>query len=238
MKPHIGIPTERQTIDGSLYSATPFRYTEALELAGAVPVLIPLTLRSESLRAIYARLDGLLLAGGVDVNPQEYGEMTQPFCGSIDLERDRVELELTRLALGQGLPIFGICRGVQTLNVAAGGSLYQDIASQIPASLPHSRRPCDPRNRRVHSIEIRPGSLLARALGATRVEVNSSHHQAVKQVAPGFRVVARAPDGVIEGLESENHRFVLGVQFHPEWLVDDEGMLRLFQEFARCASVY
>jgi putative glutamine amidotransferase len=79
---------------------------------------------------------------------------------------------------------------------------------------------------------------LARALGATRVEVNSSHHQAVKQVAPGFRVVARAPDGVIEGLESENHRFVLGVQFHPEWLVDDEGMLRLFQEFARCASVY
>lgn len=235
MKPLIGIPTRTQTIDHIVFHSLASTYTRALELAGSAPILVPLRLDEETLRAIFAHLDGLLLAGGIDLHPSEYGEEVEPFCGNVDPERDAVELRLTRWAMEKAMPILGICRGIQTLNVAAGGSLYQDIPAQIENSLHHSHRQGDPYALRVHPIEIAPRSRLAHALGETRVGVNSLHHQSVKQVAPGFHIVARAPDGVIEGIEANAGRFALGVQFHPEWLIDDARMVRLFQEFVQAS---
>jgi putative glutamine amidotransferase len=237
MKPLIGIPTRTQTVDNITFHALASTYTRALDLAGGTPLLIPLRLGEEALRDIFARLDGLLLAGGVDLHPREYGESVEPFCGEIDEARDAAELRLTRWAMQKHMPILAICRGIQTLNVAMGGSLYQDLAAQVANSLPHRHVKGNPYNLLVHSIEIDTQSALARTLGATHVEVNSLHHQAVKQVAPGFHSVARAPDGVIEGIEADDGRFALGVQFHPEWLHDDDTrMLRLFAEFVRASQ--
>ncbi len=237
MKPLIGIPTRSQTYDEILFHALASTYTRALDLAGGAPVLIPLRLSEETLRAIFARLDGLLLAGGVDIHPSEFGEAVEPFCGEIDVARDAVELRLARWALAARLPVLGICRGIQTLTVAAGGSLYQDIPSQVTNALPHSRRAGDPFSRRVHAIEIAESSRLARALGGTRVEVNSLHHQSIKAVAPGWHTVARAPDGIIEGIEADADGFAVGVQFHPEWLIDDDPrMLELFRQLVAASQ--
>jgi putative glutamine amidotransferase len=233
----IGIPSRLLTVEGIPRATMATTYTRALDRVGGAPILIPPQLDDDSLRAILARLDGLMLAGGVDVHPREYGEAIQDFCGEIDAPRDQVELRLTRAALENHLPVFGICRGIQMLNVAAGGSLYQDIAAQAPGALTHPHQKGEPYNRLTHAVEIDEQSRLARALGVTQMRVNSLHHQSVKQVAPGFRVVARAPDGVIEGIEATNGRFALGVQWHPEWLQDDDPrMLDLFGAFVRACD--
>jgi putative glutamine amidotransferase len=234
--PLIGIPTRTLQPEEITFHAIASTYTRAVEIAGGAPVLIPLRLGEDTLRAIFSRLDGLLLAGGVDVHPKEFGEEVEPFCGEIHPERDRVELQLVRWALASQTPILGICRGIQLLNVAAGGSLYQDIPAQIPGALHHSHRKGDPYNLRVHSIQIDPESVLARAINRSEVEVNSLHHQSLKQIAPGFRTVARAPDGIVEGIEAENGHFALGVQFHPEWMVEDPQMVRIFQEFVHASE--
>lgn len=232
MRPLIGIPT-RSITDGAIVRfAVVSTYTRALELAGGAPIAIPLQLGEETLRDIFAHLDGLLIAGGVDVHPSEFGEPIETFCGEIDRDRDIVELNLLRWAMRAQMPVLGICRGIQMLNVAAGGSLYQDIDAQVPHAQPHEHVTGEPYNRRAHSIEVDPESRLARALGATRLEVNSLHHQSVKEVAPGFRIVARAPDGIVEGIEALNGQFAIGVQFHPEWLIDDDArMVQMFKEF-------
>ncbi len=231
------MPTRALTRDNILFYSAPSTYTHALELAGGAPVLIPLNLGEETLRAIFARLDGLLLHGGVDIHPKEFGEAVEPFCGEIDVARDAVELGLTRWALYDQMPILGICRGIQMLNVAAGGSLYQDTRSQLGNVLDHAHQPGEPYNRLTHSIEIDPNSELARALGTTHLDVNSLHHQSLKAIAPGFHVIARAPDGVVEGIEAESPQFAVGVQFHPEWLVEDDArMIALFREFVQAAG--
>lgn len=236
-RPVIGIPA-RSVVDsnnGFRYSGIPLTYSNAVERAGGAPVLIPLQLSEDTLRAIYSRIDALLLAGGVDVHPKEFGEEIEPFCGEIDTSRDETELRVTRWALNDGRPIFGICRGIQMLNVAAGGSLYQDIPSQLETDLSHSYRTGDPYNLRAHSIEFDPTSRMAQVFGATKMDVNSLHHQSLKGVAPGLRVIARAPDGVVEAVESADDRFIIGVQFHPELLDDDERMAKLFKAFVDSA---
>ena len=237
MRPLIGIPT-RTYVDGAITRfAVVSTYTRALELAGAAPIAIPLQLGEETLSTIYARLDGLLIAGGVDVHPSEFGEEVEPFCGEIDRERDVVELQLLRWAIQQDMPVFGICRGIQMLNVAAGGTLYQDIDAQVEHALPHEHVKGDPYNRLTHSVDIDPQSQLARAFGTMRLDVNSLHHQSVKQVAPDFHIVARAPDGIVEGIERLNGSFAVGVQFHPEWLIDDDArMVELFKHFVDAAN--
>lgn len=239
MKPLIGIPC-RSISDGdrNLRFGMMATYTRAVDLAGGAPVLIPLQLSEETLRDILNRLDGLLLAGGVDVHPKEFGEEVLPACGEIDEARDATELWMTRAALADRQPIFGICRGIQTLNVAAGGSLYQDIASQLATDLKHDYRVPEA-NVLAHAVSIESDSRLARALGATHVEVNSLHHQAVKGIAPGLHAVAYAPDGIVEGIETTDDLFVVGVQFHPESLLDeDERMRRLFEAFVSSAREY
>ncbi len=236
--PLVGIPSRS---DQTSRSSTPIftqnrTYVEAVAIASGAPVLIPLNLDEEALRAIYERLDGLLLAGGGDLHPKHYGEAIHEKCGQSDEARDTVELTLAGWALAEGLPILGICRGIQVLNVATGGTLYQDIASQVPGSLKHDFRPDYPRNYLAHQVTVNGDSQLAAILGQSRVGVNSTHHQAVKDLAPGFRVVARAPDGLIEAIEDHDHPFALGVQWHPEELVEDAPpMRRLFEEFVSAA---
>lgn len=213
------------------------RYIQALEAAGAAPILIPILEEEAPLRAIYRKLEGLLLPGGIDVAPHYYGQEPHPNLGQVDEELDRVELSLTRWALADDLPIFAICRGIQVLNVAAGGSLYQDIGSQLPHALDHRTRPNQPRDYRAHTIEIVPNTRLAAILGNDPMPVNTHHHQAVQQVAPGFVVSAFAPDGIIEGIESPSHRFALGVQFHPEEMYhNDARAFALFLAFVAAAA--
>ena len=236
MRPLIGIPSRTLKSDDIDFHAIASPYTRALKMAGGAPVLIPLRIGEETLCDIYARLDGLLFAGGVDVDPKEFGEETQPYCGAIMPERDAVELQLLRWALSDKKPMLGICRGIQMMNVAAGGSLYQDIPAQLPNTLQHAHRPGEPYSLRVHSIEIDPRARLARAIG-TQAHVNSLHHQSLKHIAPGFHVVARAPDEIIEAIEADDDRFALGVQFHPEWLLEqDAPMVAIFQQLVEACE--
>lgn len=240
MQPLVGIPCgtlERESAVRSASSAVPQSYLEAVEASGAVPLLVPITGRESTLRALYRRIDALLLAGGVDLDPACYGEQPHPALGKVDPRRDWVELTLTAWALADNLPLLGICRGIQTLNVACGGSLWQDISAQVPACVRHRNRPDERYNRLSHTVRLEPGSRLARILGDPELEVNSLHHQGIRDVGAGLRVTARAPDGLVEGLERDGDGWVVAVQWHPEWLLeDDPRMKRLFEGLVEAAA--
>ena len=239
MVPLIGIPCQsdesKRVVRVPRFSANQ-SYVRCVEAAGGLPLLIPLVKSEDVVRAIYARLDGLLLTGGADVDPACYGEAPHPKLGEVDGPRDRVELALTRWALTNGLPVLAICRGIQVLNVAAGGTLYQDITAQVDGAIEHTYYPNHPRDLIAHPVIIEPGSRLAAILGSTTLGVNSTHHQAVKDVAPSFTVTARASDGLVEAIEGLDHPFALGVQWHPEELIQDARMQRLFEIFVQKAG--
>ena len=241
-RPLIGLPAQTlEAIPGQLPRAWAVgqQYVRALADAGALPWPIPLLTEDEAtLRAIYDRLDGLFLAGGADVDPCHYDEERAECCGESDPPRDRTELLLARWAAAEGKPLFGVCRGFQILNVACGGSLFQDLPSQCAGPLRHDHFSPDmvhDRDRRTHHVRIEPGSLLAQLLGREEIEVNSMHHQGVRRLAPGLRATAFAPDGLVEGFEGAGS-FLLGVQWHPEELVGtDEPSRRLFAGFIEAA---
>jgi len=205
-------------------------YSEAVRAAGGVPFVVPHTAEPELLDTLCERVDGLLLSGGEDIDPNLYGEEPLPGIGAVTPERDRMEARLAQRFMAADKPVFAICRGLQLLNAVAGGTLYQDIERQCPDRLQH--RQIAPRSHPTHRVDIEPGSLLERVAGSARIRVNSFHHQAVKQTAPGFRVNAAASDGTVEGIESVRHRFVLAVQWHPENMAaTDEPARRLFAAF-------
>jgi putative glutamine amidotransferase len=235
----IGIPAalqEPQDELGSGASVVPQSYIQAVEKAGGIPLPIPITDHQDTLRTIYGLIDGLLLAGGVDIDPARFGQEPHPLLGKVDAPRDRVELALTRWALDDDRPILGICRGIQTLNVACGGPLWQDIGAQVPDALDHKHHPGQPYNHRAHPVAIEPDSRLAAIVGAGEIQVNSLHHQAPSGAGRGLRAVALAPDGVIEALEGTGNAWIIGVQWHPEWLLDDPRMIGLFQAFVRASG--
>jgi putative glutamine amidotransferase len=241
MKPIIGIPCAIQKPQDELgidASVVPQSYLNALEAVAAAPLLIPITDSEDTLRTLYQHLDGLLLAGGVDLDPVLFNESPHPKLGKVDGKRDWVELTLSRWALADGMPLLGICRGIQTLNVACGGTLWHDIQLQIPYALPHSFYPDHPYDLLAHSVKLLPESRLADALGVVDVQVNSLHHQAIKDVGTGLQVTGHAPDGLIEGIEGSGKAWVAAVQWHPEWLLDrDPRMKSLFAAFsAACAN--
>jgi putative glutamine amidotransferase len=215
------------------------RYFTALTYVGAAPVMIPLLDDSEpALRAIFDRLDGLFIAGGVDMDPSSYGGERTEHCGNTDLPRDRVEMLLARWAVEADLPMLGVCRGMQVMNVVAGGSLHQDCADEIPTAGKHDYFPTQghARDYIAHDVEVASGSRLAATLGEGRVGVNSMHHQAVRRLGDGLQVTAVAPDGVIEAIEDPRRAFHVGVQWHPEMLVEkDAGTRRLFEAFVEAA---
>jgi len=215
-------------------------YVRAIEAAGGVPILIPNlseagAANTEALSRYLDAIDGLMLSGGVDVAPSCFGEEPHPELGEVDEDRDRTELALIRLAIERDYPVFGICRGVQVLNVALGGTLYQDLPSQIPACLSHRQSDNNlARGEFSHSIEIEPGTRLSEIVGASSMQTNSFHHQSLKDIAPGLVVTARAPDNIIEAVENPDSRFLVAVQFHPEETAPhDDLSRRLFEQFIR-----
>src|SRR3982751_1018390 len=228
MKPVIGV-TQCSKLDD---------YLEAVKRAGGDPlVLAP----DDDPQASLDRVDGLLLTGGPDVDPALYGEARHPLTKT-DAARDAFEIPLSRQALAQDIPLFAICRGVQVLNVAAGGSLVQDIPSAIDSTLDHSIQ--EPKYAPAHDIQVTPKTTLATALGPSRqlatCTVNSRHHQAVARVAPSFVVSAVSTDGIIEAIERPASRFCVGVQWHPEnfWSTGEfDGLFRALVSAARAAAV-
>jgi putative glutamine amidotransferase len=211
-------------------------YVRALVAAGCAPVMIPLLDDDERLHAIYERLDGIVFPGGADVAPHEYGEEPIDDLNVVEAPRDRTELTLARWAVADDLPTLGICRGQQVLNVALGGSLWQDLRHQGVTPVDHSDADGRARTALMHRVRLDPDSRLAQLIDETNVEVNSLHHQAVKTVAPQLKVTGTSEDGVIESLESEGRRFLIAVQWHPEEIDDLPWVQRLFAGFARAAS--
>jgi putative glutamine amidotransferase len=206
----------------------------SVERAGGVPVLIPLGLSDESLRALYDRLDGVLFSGGGDIEPAAYGAEPNGHVDGVDAGRDRAEFALARWAVEERKPFFGICRGAQVLNVAHGGSLYRDT-SEHPGAQRHAFYPDLPYDLLPHPVRLAEGSSLRRIAGKPSLHVNSLHHQACRDLAPGLRATAHAPDGLVEAIEAPGHPFGLAVQWHPECLPDDPDMRRLFEAFVEAA---
>lgn len=216
-------------------------YINSLSSQGALPWVIPLFADDlATLRGIYEQVDGVFLPGGVDVEPSRYGEVTTELCGRIDADRDAVELTLARWAMEDHKPLLGVCRGLQVINVAAGGSLYQDVLAQRPDAIKHDYYPYHgeyTRDRLSHHVEVEMDSRLGRLLGGPQVMVNSMHHQGIKDLAPGLRPTSFAPDGLIESIESPNGHFAVAVQWHPEEFVQqDLQSRRLFQGFLQAAG--
>lgn len=222
--------------DGTVVSARlRATYLNALENARLVPTIAAALADPQGADALMERLDGLVLTGGADLNPSLYGEQPHPGLGQVSDTRDSWELALVHAAQLRKKPILAICRGTQILNVALGGTLIQDLPSQHPSDINHD--PDSPRDSRTHPIELATESRLARAQGVTHRTVNSLHHQAISRVAPELRIVATAPDGVIEGVESaaDSAWWCVGMQWHPEELIStDESWDRdIFAAFAR-----
>ena len=245
-RPVIGIPTQTlQSLGGVSAEIPPSwvmsqRYIVTLTNAGAVPWLIPL-IDDETLRGIYEHLDGVFLPGGADIDPASYGTAPHPSCDKTDRDRDRVELALARWAIQDRKPVLGVCRGMQLINLAAGGSLYQDLADQMPASIKHDYFPFGGQTFRrdylAHDVDVKAGTRLARVFGAGSLRVNSMHHQGVRDIGEGLAVSAVSSDGLIEGLESSNGQYVVGVQWHPEALTDSQDAARaLFEDFVKEAG--
>jgi putative glutamine amidotransferase len=194
-------------------------YLRAIQGAGGIPVLLPPPIDGEALTGLWPRLDGLVLTGGGDIDPRHFGEERHPATCEVSGARDVLEIGLVHRALEDDVPLFAICRGLQVVNVALGGSLHQDIADQMRSPIQHSQTA--PRDQPTHRVKVTgEGTRLGKILAALELEVNSMHHQAIKTLGRGLREVARASDGIVEGLElADADRFVVGVQWHPEELV-------------------
>lgn len=237
-QPLVGITPDVPGVDkkGEPLIVLQERYARAIEQADAVPVVLPVTASTAAIRATLDRLDGLVVSGGnFDIHPQFYGEQPIDGLGRSYTERTEFELALISLALKRDLPVLGICGGAQAINVALGGSLYQDIGTQIAGAGEHQQGAL--KDRGGHEVRIHEGTKLRRIVGRAALEVNTTHHQAVKRLGRGLAVNATADDSVIEGIESTDHSFVLGVQWHPEFLAHrDRWQKKIFSAFVTACS--
>ncbi len=210
-------------------------YSRAVCSLGGAPVLIPVANNRDSLLEIVGRINGLILSGGPDINPRFYGQEPLEGLGEVDEDLDRMELEVAKIAFEKDLPIFAICRGIQILNVSRGGTLYQDIKTQVPNPIEHA--PNVKKSVNTHTIGVDKQSLLYDIIKSKKIWVNGKHHQAVRDPAPEFRVSAAAEDGVVEAIEDPLKKFVIGVQWHPEgtWQ-EDKYSKKLFRAFIQAAN--
>lgn len=209
-------------------------YYEGIIKAGGIPLLLPLTEDDEVLSELVRRCDGFLASGGPDIDAKYFNEQNLPFNGEISPVRDYMETFIMKSAVDTNKSVFGICRGAQVLNTAMGGTLYQDIYSQIKDRelLKHSQNA--PKWYPTHEIDIKSGSRVWKSFLKERVRVNSFHHQAIKDTAPCFETVSWSRDGIIEAIEHKNHKFAVGVQWHPELMWQrDEAFLQLFINFVQ-----
>jgi putative glutamine amidotransferase len=248
-RPIIGVPTQTLQSLGGISAEIPpswvmsQRYIHALTAAGGLPWLIPLVSDEETLRGIYASLDAVFLPGGADIDPASYGTAPHPLCDKTDRERDRVELLLARWAIADGKPVLGVCRGMQLINIATGGTLYQDLATQYPNGIKHDYFPFGGQSHRrdylAHEVQIADDSRLAHLFAPRTIKVNSMHHQGVRTLGAGLLATARAPDGLIEAVEGTGPNYLLAVQWHPEALTERDASTRgLFAEFVEAAGEY
>ncbi|WP_223552973.1 MULTISPECIES: gamma-glutamyl-gamma-aminobutyrate hydrolase family protein [Lysinibacillus] len=233
MKPVIGITA---FVEDDLSSRLNAAYSKSVIEAGGIPLIIPLGIE-EDVAQILSLTDGLLLSGGYDVHPFLFGAEPTPKLGKVHPERDSVELALIEAAFIRQMPIFGICRGMQILNVALGGTVYQDIDSEYHSSklLKHKQQAA--RGVATHYVHVTPDTLLKTIIEEAQIAVNSFHHQAVNVVSEKMKVAAKSSDGIVEAVVHEDLPFCLGVQWHPEELaiVGDGGSKKLFTAFVRAS---
>lgn len=231
-KPLIGLNADYKAAtksDGVSFSYLASGYYEAIIKAGGVPVIIPPLTDDDDIERVLDELDGVVLTGGADLDPRRDGYMLHPAVRPLDKRRETFDRRLMQLIAKRKLPVFGIGTGMQLLNVSLGGTLFLHIPEDLPKALPH-RDPIDPAHR--HSLEVTPGTIMERVYGEGEIRVNSMHHMALDDVATGFIVSARSPDGVIEAIESRREDwFALGTQFHPEADSASALDIRIFEEF-------
>ena len=235
-KPLIGL-TPSHDIKNDDISMRP-TYLQAVSAAGGIPVTLPLEASDEDLRQLAKTLDGFLFTGGPDPHPFLFGEETHQKCGLSSQKRDSLETRLLPLVMAEKKPILGICRGIQIINVALGGTIYQDIPSQFTKAgvFPLAHKQPSPYAQPSHHVHMAPCSMLAKIFGAETLSVNSMHHQALKDMAPEFTACGFASDGLIEAAEMPSYPFLAAVQWHPEHLwPQDPAMARLFQAFVEAA---
>lgn len=227
--PIIGIPNHSRNEASEL--CLPGTYVDAVQAAGGTPILLPPN--QPELRQIFGILDGLILPGGGDISPTLYGGMPHPTIYSVDPDRDEFEFALAKLALTTSIPVLGICRGMQMLNVASGGDLVAHVpeiyGTAIAHRLDHPRRPTQ------HEVDILPESRLADILGTTHMTIVTWHHQSVRNLPIEWKVVAKASDGLIEAIEHQHHPWMFALQWHPEMSAEDPAHQRLFQAFINAA---
>lgn len=227
-KPLIGLLPQWDEEKGRLFNR--LNYFEALEEAGALPVCLPLTTDPEELGELAERMDAFVFTGGVDVSPRRYGEAPLPELGRVHPRRDEMEALLLPLVMARGKSILGICRGIQSINVILGGTLYQDLPSQHPSEIAHFQP--QPFDRASHAVTVLPGTPLASCLGAGEHWVNSIHHQAVKALAPALLPMALSPDGLVEAAWLPDYPYLRAYQWHPEYLHESDASSRaLFRDF-------
>ncbi len=211
-------------------------YVTSVEKSGGIPLILPIPSDEKTAEKFTALCDGFLFSGGIDVSPKRYGEEPIPELGEVSLLRDEADFQYFRLAYESKKPIFGICRGAQVLNVCRGGTLYQDLPAQFSGKLLNHRQ-AEPGDVKTHEVLALKESTVAKAYGTEKFTVNSFHHEAVKAVAPGLTVTAKAPDGVIEALEDFSYGFFVLVQWHPEKIFDVcKGSQNLFRFFIEACS--
>lgn len=221
MGPRIGITGVTRLAGGTERSVVNAAYVYSVTAVGGVPLVLPPQIGPAQVESVLDAVDGVLLTGGEDIEPATYGQRPHPKEDRPDPARDAFEIALFHAAWGRRVPVLAICRGQQLTNVALGGTLWQDLPSQRPGPIIHSHSGA--RDQRTHRVAVTPNSRLARSLGGIEHRVNSFHHQAIRVLAPGLRVTAHAPDGVIEGVESEaGAPWLLAVQWHPEEFFRDQ----------------
>lgn len=230
-KPVIGVNADYRSAQGNQpsFSLVTSGYYDSILRAGGIPVILPPLADVDDVQGILEKLDGVVMVGGADLDPRRDGFMLHPSVRLMDARRERFDRMLMQTIVDMKLPVFGIGVGMQLLNVTMGGNLFLHISEDLPHAIPH-RDPQDPGHR--HSLEVVPGSLMERVYGDGEIRVSSRHHMAIDEVAPGFEVTARCPDGVIEAIESTTPDwFAIGTQFHPENDAASALDVRIFEEF-------
>lgn len=230
-KPLIGLNADFRSAQGNQpsFSVVTAGYYDSIVRAGGVPVIVPPLQEEEDINGLLERLDGFVMIGGADLDPRLDGFMLHPTVRNMDRRRESFDRKLMNAIYETRLPVFGIGVGMQLLNVTCGGNLFLHIPEDIPTAIPH-KDPQDPGHR--HSLDVVPGSLMERVYGDGEIRVSSRHHMAIDELAPGFAVTARCPDGVVEAIESEmSDWFAIGTQFHPENEAASALDVRIFEEF-------